>query len=127
MSFPDTELHVYRCKRCGTVASTASKHEYGNPLLCNLCFSFMTRLYSEPITSEEGRALAQRGVVYNPGQTIRPKTCDNVGCSKRVGILYAVDLKGVGLFCSAKCADEGVKRHEAAMAQPPASLMGEQP
>ena len=124
MPFNDTHLHVYGCKRCGTVASTPSRHEFGNPLLCNLCFSFMKRLYSEPITSDEGRALAARGVVYNPGQERKPKTCDNVGCSKLVGMLYGVDLKGVGLFCSAKCADEGVKRHEAALEQPPADLMG---
>ena len=66
------ELHTYRCQRCKTVATSPVKHHYGRPLCCNLCHSYMKFMWSEPITTDEQRALAARGPVWNPGTSAVP-------------------------------------------------------
>jgi hypothetical protein len=62
-----TLLHTFQCWGCKTVATAPFRGEFGNPLRCILCRSYMKWLYSEPITTPDQQALASRGVVYNPG------------------------------------------------------------
>jgi hypothetical protein len=61
-------LHTYQCRNCKTVATSPVFHDYFNrPLCCNLCRSYMKFMWSEPITTKEQEALADRGPVWNPG------------------------------------------------------------
>jgi hypothetical protein len=64
-------LYTYRCK-CGTVAVASAKASYGDPWRCNLCRWPMRFLFSRPIETDEQRALADRGIVYNPGVSQEP-------------------------------------------------------
>lgn len=131
MSVKTGEIYTYQCRKCLTVATSGFDHPYTEPLRCNLCFSYMKRLYVQPITSLEQQALVDRGVVYNPGVNTErrkrrePIRCENTGCKGYYSELYGYEIEAVGKFCSAKCLDEGVKRHRAALEQPPAHLMGE--
>jgi hypothetical protein len=117
-------LHFYRCRRCQTVATAPFKAEFGPPVRCILCRSYMTWLYADQITTPEEDALARRGVVYNPFTAVPDKTCDNTGCRNFVGPITGIELAGIGSFCSAHCADAAALRHEAAQSQPSADLMG---
>lgn len=111
-------LYTYQCKSCKTVAVAAFSSNGGKCVRCNLCRSPMLFLCAEPVTTDEQRALWRQGIVYNPGvPKAEPLTCDT--CKGRVSLLYGVRIAGVGRFCSAKCADEGVKRHEAESAKEP--------
>jgi len=56
MTYP---LHVYRCRVCGTVATSPFKATYGDPIQC-VCRSYMTFQYSLQTTER------QTGIVYNP-------------------------------------------------------------
>jgi hypothetical protein len=116
-------LHTFQCRACRTVATAPFKSEFGAPVRCILCRSYMTRLYGELITTDEQRALARRGVVYNPFTAVADKTCDNQGCRNFVGPITGIALAGIGSFCSTVCADEAASRQQAE-SSPPADLMG---
>jgi hypothetical protein len=121
-------LYTYRCKSCKTLAVASYRAKgHGDCVRCNVCRSPMPFLYAEPVTTTEQRAFWQRGLVYNPGAPERKPglpTCDI--CGEFASMLYGVYLIGVGRFCSAKCADEGVEKHEAAMERPSADLMAKE-
>lgn len=59
-------LHTFQCQRCKTVA-TSPVYVPGYHLVCNLCHSYMKFMWSDPITTPEQAALADRGPVWNPG------------------------------------------------------------
>jgi hypothetical protein len=123
VSTPPPTLYAYQCKSCKTVAVAAYESRGGKCIRCNVCRSPMPFLWSEPVTTDAHRALWARGLVYNPGESKPKKTlpaCDT--CGAYASILYGEWIVGVGLFCSAKCADDGVKKHEAALA-PSAHLL----
>lgn len=58
-----TELHTYQCSFCKTVATSTVRT---GQTRCNLCGQWMRYGWSEPIRTEAQRALAKRGLVYNP-------------------------------------------------------------
>ena len=66
VSTPPAELHTYQCPNCQTVATSTVRTERGSDLRCNMCQSWMRFLFSEPITTDAQRALARRGLVFNP-------------------------------------------------------------
>lgn len=61
--FEPTELHTYQCSFCKTVATSTVRT---GQTRCNLCGQWMRYLWTEPIRTEAQRALARRGLVYNP-------------------------------------------------------------
>ena len=61
-------LYFYRCRKCRTVATSPVLHIWNqDPLSCILCHCRMRYLWNVPVTTEEERALFQRGPVWNPG------------------------------------------------------------
>lgn len=65
VSTPATDLHTYQCENCKTVA-TSTVRMHAAELRCNMCQSWMRHLFSDPITTDAQRALARRGLVFNP-------------------------------------------------------------
>jgi NAD-dependent SIR2 family protein deacetylase len=60
-------LWTYQCRNCKTVMTTTVRRTTATPpYRCNLCWSYMREMWSEPITTGEQKALAARGIVYNP-------------------------------------------------------------
>jgi hypothetical protein len=64
---PMERLYTYQCRNCKTVATSPTAHDFGRPLCCNQCHSYMKLLWSEPVTTDAQRALWHRGPVWNPG------------------------------------------------------------
>lgn len=67
----------------------------------------MRYLWSDRITTDEQRALAARGPVYNAA--IARTTPPRCACGRIVGILYGVTVGDVR-YCSQRCADERAQR-----------------
>ena len=110
-------LHWYQCSFCKvTATTTVRRHE--TRISCNACFRWMAFLWSLPIVSDEQRALAARGLVYNPYGTderaaYTKKPCDT--CREHVERDTMIVLQGVGKFCSEDCAQVGVLKHQQVM------------
>lgn len=73
------ELHFYQCRNCKTVATSPVVHDFGRPLCCNICRSYMKFMWSELITTPEQEALAARGPVWNPGVETQTMPHDGEG------------------------------------------------
>ena len=76
---PFDVLHTYRCARCQTVATSTVRYTYEDRLVCNMCHSYMRFLCTDPITTPERRALAERGLVFNPGVDVQCMPGDGSG------------------------------------------------
>lgn len=63
---PIDTLHSFRCKNCGTIATSPVWVQGDRQVTCNLCVSYMRHVWSEPIRTEQQRERAMRGVVYGP-------------------------------------------------------------
>lgn len=59
-------LHFYMCKNCKQTAVSPVRYLY-REICCVGCNSWLSFMWSEPITTDEQRALADRCLVYNPG------------------------------------------------------------
>jgi hypothetical protein len=112
------QLHLYMCSFDHTVASSTVRiSPMHTPIKCIRCLRIMAYKWSQPITTEAERAIAARGVVFNPFTpsttpfTKRP--CDE--CRELVEKDALIHLPAVGRFCSMDCADKGVAKHEAFM------------
>ena len=61
-------LFFYQCPHCRTTAVTVVKHDWRDrPLCCIECASYMRFKWEQPVTTDEERAWADRGLVFNPG------------------------------------------------------------
>ena len=61
-------LYFYQCWNCKTTATSPVFHSWNEDSLhCNQCTCRMRYLWNVPVTTEEERALFQRGPVWNPG------------------------------------------------------------
>jgi hypothetical protein len=58
-----TDLHFYQCSLCKTVMCSVLRDSH-RP--CNGCLRWMKFLYSTPIRTDEQRAWARLGTVFNP-------------------------------------------------------------
>jgi len=66
-------LYTYQCRNCLTVATSPVYHDkIERPLCCIYCHCYMQFKWSDPITTDEQRRLAQMGPVWDPG-TIRER------------------------------------------------------
>lgn len=101
-----TELHYFACSLCKTVMATVLKSRYRN---CNGCFRWMKFQFTVPIETDEQRAIAARGTVFNPHpQPIEPWVCHRCGKTFTVeSYRYRLDGK-VCLPCAK--AEEGPPR-----------------
>ena len=108
-----TDLHTYRCSFCKTVATFPMR---ASLLKCVVCLRWLTWLYATPITTDEQRALADRGLVFNPhmvGVVNTKRPCDQ--CKQWVEKDAMIRLGVGGKYCSQPCADLGTEKHRAAM------------
>ena len=62
-----THLFWYQCRSCKTMATSCVRYMDKQSICCNLCHSYMQFKWAEPITTKAQLALAERGVVWNPG------------------------------------------------------------
>lgn len=74
----------------------------------------MRYLWSERITTDQQRALAARGLVFQPYHAA-PRIGFCGTCRKQCERAAMINLSPAGRFCSQACADEGVRVHEAYM------------
>jgi hypothetical protein len=104
------DLHLFQCSQCRTTA-TCTVFLPDKPIECVLCRRWMKRLYSRPIVTDADRALAARGLVFNPYHASPPKhhctTCRTLKLTSEL-----INLAAAGYACSDACADIAVARHE---------------
>ena len=60
------ELNFYQCRNCKQTAVAPVRYLY-REICCIGCASYLRWMWSEPITTPEQTALANRGLVFNPG------------------------------------------------------------
>lgn len=116
-----TALHLYRCSFCKTVATSPRWfNPLEHPIKCNRCLRIMGYLYAQPIETEEQRAIAAQGIVFNPFlDTARPafRTTPCGTCRAFTPVEALIELPGVGKFCSEACANTGAQEHERFLAR----------
>lgn len=76
-----TELHFYMCRNCKQTAVAPVRYLFGE-LCCVGCNSYLRWMWSDKITTPEQRALAARGLVFNPGTS---KELDLLPCMPNDG------------------------------------------
>lgn len=82
----------------------------------------MRYLWTQPVESEQGKALHARGLVYHHktpegARKDKREACSNRACWRLIDPANAIDLGVVGRFCSADCAQIGSEDHERYMSR----------